>query len=70
MTQDEARAAGLHGWQLAPCENGAHLIPVGDLHDHMDEGCSCGVVQNEHGLWVHNSFDGREAFENHERKPS
>jgi hypothetical protein len=70
MTQDEARKQGLHGWTLAACDSGAHLIPVGDLRDHMDEDCPCGAAQDEDGLWVHNSFDGREAFENEERKPS
>jgi hypothetical protein len=70
MTQDEARAAGLHGWQLALCDNGVHAIPIGDLHDRMDEDCSCGAVRDENGVWIHNSFDGREAFENEERKPS
>lgn len=70
MTQDEARLQGLYGWQLARCDNGIHMIPVGDIRDHMDEDCLCGAERDEHGLWVHNSFDGREAFENNERKPA
>ena len=49
---------------------GVHCVPVGDLRDHMDEDCPCKPVKNEDGLWMHNSFDGREAFEEGERKPS
>ena len=70
MTQDEARAAGLHGWSLEPCDNGLHCVPVGDTQDHMGEDCPCGAVRDDMGILVHNSFDGREAFEEGERKPS
>jgi hypothetical protein len=70
MTQDEARQQGLHGWVPAVCENGVHCIPVGDLHDHLDEDCPCRPVRDETGVWIHNSFDGREAFEEGERRPS
>lgn len=70
MTQDEARQQGLHGWALEPADNGLHLIPIGDTRDHMDEDCPCCPVRDDAGIWIHNSFDGREAFEEGERKPS
>lgn len=70
ITQEEARAQGRHGWSLGRCDNGFHLIPVGDTADHMDEDCPCSPVRDELGLWNHNSFDGREAFEEGERKAS
>ena len=58
----------MSGWTLGRMDNGWHCIPIHDLKDHMDEGCECHPEQNEDGLWVHNSFDGREKFENGERK--
>lgn len=59
------------GWTLAYIPGlGVHSLPVGDTHDHMDEDCPCIPVQNEDGLWEHNSFDGREAFEDGTRKAS
>lgn len=70
MTQAEAREQGLYGWSLARCTNGAHCIPIGDLQDHMVNDCPCKPVRDEDGLWTHNSFDGREAFETEERKTS
>jgi hypothetical protein len=72
MTQTEAREQGLHGWTYAVCDNGLHLTPIGDLQDHMDEDCPCKPVRDPAlgGAWSHNSFDGREAFENGERKPT
>jgi hypothetical protein len=39
------------------------VIPMNDLHGHTyGEGCSCGP-RNQGGIWVHNSFDGREILE-------
>ncbi len=70
LTQEEARAAGMHGWQMAICDNGLHVLPLGDTKDHMDEDCPCGAARGEFGVWYHNSFDGREAFEEGERKMS
>lgn len=59
------------GWGFGKCDNGIHLIPANDLEDHMDEDCKCGAKQDpETGLWMHTSFDGREAFEDGDRKPS
>ncbi len=47
-----------------------HGVPVDDLRDHLYEDCPCKPVEHEPGFWVHNSFDGREAFEEGKRKPS
>lgn len=59
------------GWALVPIPGlGVHCVPVDDLREHMEEDCPCQPVQNEDGLWEHNSFDGREAFEDGDRKPS
>lgn len=69
-SQEEARAAGEYGWALCKCDNGLHLIPVGDTQDHMDEDCPCQPVLSEFNVLNHNSFDGREAFEEGERQVS
>lgn len=60
------------GWTYAAVPGlGVHIIPIGDLHDHMDEDCPCmPVFDEELNAWSHNSFDGREAFDDGERKPS
>lgn len=60
------------GWTWVPVEGfGVHIIPVGDLHDHMDEDCPCNpTLDVTLGAWSHNSFDGREAFEEGDRLPS
>jgi len=74
ISQEEARQQGMRGWTVVDCGNlGVHLIPIGDTHDHMDEDCACSPNNNDPempGVWVHNSFDGREAFEDGERQPS
>jgi hypothetical protein len=54
----------IKGWTLATGQNGqAHAVPVGDLKEHVDEGCSCNPKEDEVDLMIHNSFDGREATE-------
>lgn len=61
------------GWTMVPVDGlGVHVIPVDDLQDHMDEDCPCNPVCDLTlaGAWMHNSFDGREAFEEGERKVS
>lgn len=41
-----------------------HLYPINDLEEHrLDEFCKCKPVWTEPGMWVHNSFDGREHVE-------
>ena len=48
-----------------------HVVPVGDLRDHdTDKPCWCKAIEDENGVVVHNSMDGREKFETGERKPS
>lgn len=44
-----------------------HVMPLKDLREHVvSEGCWCGPVEDE-GVMVHNSMDGREAYERGER---
>jgi hypothetical protein len=54
------------GWKVT------HVIPCDDLWDHsLDSGCwCCPTFDEEHWVATHQSADGREAFENGERKPS
>lgn len=48
-----------------------HVVPMDDLRDHtIDTPCWCRPVEGEDGIWVHESMDGREAFESGERLPS
>lgn len=52
---------------------GLHVVPEGDLREHDPQPtCWCKPVEDdeEPGLWVHQSMDGREAFETGERLPS
>ena len=40
-----------------------HVYPISDLKDHrLDEFCECNPVF-EDGIWIHNSYDGREHVE-------
>lgn len=47
-----------------------HVVPIDDLREHESDGCWCRPEDDEDGFTVHNSMDGREAFENGQRKPS
>jgi hypothetical protein len=51
-----------------------HVQPIDDLREHEDSAqcwCRPSVEEEEEGtLIVHNSMDGREAFESGERLPS
>jgi len=53
---------------------GVHVVPINDLRDHQINGkCWCKPRLDDQGdepIWVHNSMDGREAFETGERLPS
>ena len=50
---------------------GTHCVPLDDIREHMDENCPCRPKKDKDAdYWVHNSFDGREAFESGERKVS
>lgn len=47
--------------------NMAHVVPVADLHPHFyADDCPCTPVVetiNQHKIFVHNSYDGREVAE-------
>jgi len=50
-----------------------HVYPLNDLREHKTEdhvSCWCKPYMDEEGVIVHNSMDGREAFESGLRKPS
>ena len=48
-----------------------HVLPINDLRVHEESRqCWCRPTENEPGIIVHNSLDGREHFETGERKPS
>ena len=41
-----------------------HIIPIDDLHKHIcSEFCKCKPKWNDEGIYIHNSFDGREYVE-------
>lgn len=51
--------------------NEIHVYPLGDLREHeVSQQCWCKPVEDDDGVWVHPSMDGREAFETGERLPS
>jgi len=53
---------------------GWHVVPLNDLREHETNGsCWCKPTLDGEGsepIWIHNSLDGREAFETGERLPS
>lgn len=57
------------GWEISHKNNGIHVIPLVDLKPHSEINCECQPV-NDESIFVHNSFDGREAFERMDRKLS
>ena len=59
-------------WAIYEHEGEQHVIPRRDDRLHTWTGCACRPEPNEEqpSVIVHNSFDGREAFETGERLPS
>ncbi len=52
------------GWQAVEFGGVIHVLPVSDLRPHtLDDRCWCGP-DNDEGVIVHHSMDGREAGEN------
>jgi len=42
-----------------------HVLPEDELEDHSPKNCICNPEYNEeYSLFVHNSFDNRESYEN------
>lgn len=60
----------LGGWEVKRTERGAfHLLPVNDERPHDPQNCPCCPEYDDEGqVWVHNSYDGREAYEELQRK--
>lgn len=47
----------------------SHMLPNEDVQQHYLENCPCCPDYNwQGGIYVHNSFDGREAYETKRRK--
>ncbi len=56
-------------WRI---DRGLHVVPINDLREHSTDSekpCWCNPFDDD-GVTVHNSMDGREAFETGERVPS
>ena len=48
-----------------------HVVPFGDLREHIASlNCWCKPIEDDEwpGVWVHNSMDRREDFENGKEK--
>jgi len=62
---NQGRECNCKGW---------HVVPLDDLREHETNGsCWCKPTLDDEGaepIWIHNSLDGREAFETGERLPS
>jgi hypothetical protein len=56
-------------WVTIPRDSGVHVVPVADLREHEEFDCWCHAEDDE-GVVIHASMDGREAFERGERLPS
>jgi hypothetical protein len=60
-----------NSWEAVKYKGCVHVIPIDDLADH-DIGdkvtCFCDPQVDEDGLYIHNSFDGREDYEEGKRK--
>jgi hypothetical protein len=55
-------------WRILWNDGYQHIIPFGELHT-VSTYCRC-HPEIDDDLVIHNSFDGREAYERGERKPS
>jgi len=58
-------------WLIIPYGEFNHVIPDDELSNHYPQNCPCHPEEDEIAMvHIHNSFDGREAFEEGLRKPS
>ncbi|MEG2273218.1 MAG: hypothetical protein RSC05_13205 [Acinetobacter sp.] len=56
-------------WGVYEYHESAHVVPINDIKEHSLEDCKCGVKYDD-GVYVHNSYDGRELLEEAEAKGS
>ena len=49
-------------WQTIKFHDSYHVVPSNDTKEHSLEDCKCGI-KYEDGVYVHNSYDGRELLE-------
>lgn len=65
------KAGNLLRWQEYTAHNksGIHVVPENDdrIHSCVEE-CFCAPQLNQHGVWIHNSFDCREEYSEGYRK--
>ena len=46
-----------------------HVLPINDLREHKEsKDCWCIPIEDEDGVIVHNSMDGREKYETGDKK--
>lgn len=60
------------GWQIIDFKGARHVMPSDEAQRHFPSDCPCRPLSDpeDPSVIVHNSYDGREAFETGERKPS
>lgn len=60
-----------NGWGVFMLSGGdIHVAPLCDIGEHvLEKDCPCCPKENGEGEYVHNSFDGREDYEEGRRKP-
>jgi hypothetical protein len=63
-------ATDTQDWGVYNWDGEMHVAPVNEIDRHFAVNCPCGTREDEAGVIVHSSYDGREAFERGERKPS
>ena len=56
-------------WQIIEFHDSCHVVPINDTKEHSLEDCKCGVKYNN-GVYIHNSYDGRELLEEAEAQGS
>lgn len=56
-------------WVIIEFDGVQHVMPENEVMDHHPGNCKC-MPSDDEGAMVHKSFDGREAFESGQRKPS
>lgn len=62
-----------YGWSIVQDSSTGilHIVPTHDNNPHFLYECTCNPrFEDNDTICIHNSFDGREAFENKEREKS
>ena len=56
-------------WQTIKFHGSYHVVPINDTKEHSLENCKCGIKYKD-GVYVHNSYGGRELLEEAEAQGS